>query len=54
MKIAPAWRICGSSASGSATESSRCSGAMRLAISQASCQVAHVDERAAVRERRAR
>ena len=36
MKIAPAWRICGSSASGSATASSRCSGAMRLAIAHAS------------------
>ncbi len=36
MKIAPAWRIRGSSASGSATASSRCSGAMRFAIAQAS------------------
>ena len=36
MKIAPAWRIFGSSAAGSATASSRCSGATRFASAQAS------------------
>src|SRR5659263_528430 len=35
MNMAPAWRIRSTSFSGSATASSRCSGAMRLAMAQA-------------------